>query len=448
MACATQQESVVSQLRSLGAPIIEADNGAAAGKIVGQRSIAAAIIDGGLPEGAVLPEWIRRESPSTVVIVLDSDWSDIRQAAFLAGGAQACIRFPLSDNSRLLSMVEEAVQRTDPMAPRSRSRSEALAKIKGSSPALLGLIESIQLLAPLPDPILVLGESGVGKELVSRAIHEESERSRGPLITVNCAAIKSDLFESELFGHRAGSFTGAVRDRTGLLEAARGGTLFLDEVGELPLSLQAKLLRVLETGEYRPVGSDRIRRVEARIVAATNRDLRSEIDRGNFREDLYFRLSGLEIEVPTLRARRADIPLLAEHFLKHYSERFRRPALSFSASARQRLRAEDWGRNNVRELQWTIRQAVARSRGGEALTPEALKLTGPTPVVDEDDELLQLPYNEAIQQSRDQFVRRYLLSCLERADQNKARAAELAGVERANFYRILRRMGIHSIEAA
>ena len=448
MADASRQKSVVAHLSGLSAPIIEADTGAAAGKIVGQRPVAAAIIDGGLPEGAVLPEWIRRESPSTVVIVLDADWSDSRQAAFLSGGAQACLRLPLTDNSRLLTLAREAVSRTKQLGPMSRARTGALAKLKGSSPALLALVESIQLLAPLPDPILVLGESGVGKELVSRAIHDESERSRGPLVIVNCAAIKPDLFESELFGHRAGSFTGAVRDRTGLLEAARDGTLFLDEVGELPISLQAKLLRVLETGEYRPVGSDRIRRVEARIIAATNRDLRAEIDRGNFREDLYFRLSGLEIEVPTLRARRADIPLLAEHFLQHYSERFRRPALSFSASALQRLRAEDWGRNNVRELQWTIRQAVARSRGGEALTPEALKLTGPAPAIDSDDELLQLPYSEALQQSRDQFVRRYLLSCLERADQNKARAAELAGVERANFYRLLRRMGIRTIEAA
>ena len=318
----------------------------------------------------------------------------------------------------------------------------------GGSRAMKKVFGLLKRMAGHDDPILIIGESGTGKELAAHGIHQHSACSDGPFVPINCGAIAADLFESELFGHRAGSFTGAVRDRTGLLEAARDGTLFLDEVGELPISLQAKLLRVLETGEYRPVGSDRIRRVEARIIAATNRDLRAEIDRGNFREDLYFRLSGLEIEVPTLRARRADIPLLAEHFLQHYSERFRRPALSFSASALQRLRAEDWGRNNVRELQWTIRQAVARSRGGEALTPEALKLTGPAPAIDSDDELLQLPYSEALQQSRDQFVRRYLLSCLERADQNKARAAELAGVERANFYRLLRRMGIRTIEAA
>ena len=329
------------------------------------------------------------------------------------------------------------------VVPLRRPRRGALARLKGNSPAMMALIESIQLFSPLPDPVLVLGESGVGKELVSRSIHDESTQRSGPLVIVNCAAIKEDLFESELFGHRAGSFTGATRDRAGLLESARNGTLFLDEVGELPLGLQAKLLRVLEIGEYRPVGSEHIRRVEARIVAATNRDLVAEIAAGRFREDLYFRLSGLEIRVPSLRERRGDIPMLAYHFLDHYSERFNRPGLRLSEATITRLQAKSWERNNVRELEWTIRQAVARSHGHEALTPQALRLSplepaGCTP----NEDLWCLPYAEALQSSRECFIRRYLTDCLERADYNKTRAAALAGMDRANFHRLLRRSGI------
>ena len=442
MADVERQAMVVGQLRKQGYPVIEANNGAAAGKIVGQRPVALALIDGGLPEGAVLPEWIRRESPTTAVIVLDAGWSEAREVAFLSAGAQACFAFPVARPARLQAMIVAAMCAAPQVIPLHSPRKGALGKLKGNSPALLALIESIRLLAPLPDPILVLGESGVGKELVSRAIHEESAQQSGPLVTVNCAAIKPDLFESELFGHREGSFTGATRDRPGLLEAARGGTLFLDEIGDLPPELQAKLLRVLEIGEYRPVGAERTRRVEARIIAATNRDLHAGIERGEFREDLYFRLSGLEIQVPPLRERREDITLLAWHFLDHYSQRFRRPALSFSDSALKRFRVESWTRNNVRELEWTIRQAVARSRGGAVLTPESLRLTGPTPQVEAEDELLSLPYGEALLQSRERFVRRYLHHCLERADHNKARAAELAGMDRANFHRLLRKMNI------
>jgi len=235
--------------------------------------------------------------------------------------------------------------------------------IIGKSQPLLTLAQQISLVAPTDAAVLILGESGTGKELVAREIHQRSRRAGRPLIKVNCAAIPRELFDSEFFGHTKGSFTGALRDRIGRFELADGGTLFLDEIGEIPLDLQSKLLRVLQEGELERIGDEKTRKVDVRIIAATNRDLKSASDSGLFRSDLYYRLSVFPIALPPLRQRRDDIPLLAEHFLRQQARRLGRPVPSLNAAALAQLQAYDWP-GNIRELQHVLERALITSGKG------------------------------------------------------------------------------------
>jgi formate hydrogenlyase transcriptional activator len=235
--------------------------------------------------------------------------------------------------------------------------------IIGESPGLLKVKQQIQLVAPTDAAVLITGESGTGKELVARAVHDHSARKGRPLIKLNCSAVPEGLFESEFFGHVRGAFTGALKDKPGRFELADGGTLFLDEIGDVPLAMQAKLLRVLQEKELERVGDTRTRRVNVRIIAATNRDLKREVDDGRFRQDLFYRLSVFPIEVPPLRERREDIPPLVEHFLAQSARRMSRPAMRITQAAQSQLTAHDWP-GNVRELQNTVERAVILSREG------------------------------------------------------------------------------------
>jgi transcriptional regulator with GAF, ATPase, and Fis domain len=239
----------------------------------------------------------------------------------------------------------------------------AFYEMVGTSPALQGVKRQIELVAPTDASVLILGESGTGKELVAREIHKQSNRSSGPLIKVNCAAIPKELYESEFFGHVKGSFTGAVANRAGRFEAADGGTLFLDEVGEIPLDLQTKLLRVLQEGQYERIGDETTREVNVRIVAATNRDLKGDVDDKRFREDLYYRLNVFPVEVAPLRDRREDISLLAEHFVKLTCKKMHRQRLELTASGLDRLQRHEWP-GNIRELQNVIERAVITACDG------------------------------------------------------------------------------------
>ena len=233
----------------------------------------------------------------------------------------------------------------------------------GASPSLAKVRQQIALVGPTDAAVLIVGESGTGKELVARAVHEASPRRGRALIRANCGAVPEQLFESEFFGHVKGSFTGAVQDRVGRFELAEGGTLFLDEIGEIPLAMQAKLLRVLQEREYERVGDARTRKADVRIVAATNRDLRSEAEAGRFRQDLYFRLSVFPIELPPLRDRSEDVGLLARHFVETSARRSGRPAPRLTKAAVADLIAYDWP-GNVRELQNVIERAVILAQGG------------------------------------------------------------------------------------
>ena len=237
------------------------------------------------------------------------------------------------------------------------------ADIIGESPGLRKVVQQIQLVAPTDASVLITGESGTGKELVARAIHEHSSRNGRTLVKLNCSAVPEGLFESEFFGHVRGAFTGALKDKPGRFELADGGSLFLDEIGEVPLAMQVKLLRVLQEQELERIGDTRTRKVNVRIIAATNRDLKKEVDAGRFRQDLFYRLGVFPIEVPPLRARREDIPPLAAHFVRQSGRRMNRPDLQITQAALSELAAYEWP-GNVRELQNTVERAVILSRGG------------------------------------------------------------------------------------
>ena len=240
---------------------------------------------------------------------------------------------------------------------------QAFGDIVGKSPALHAILSQIEMVAPTDASALITGESGTGKELIAHEIHSRSSRNRHAMVRVNCASIPRELYESEFFGHIKGAFTGAVRDRVGRFELANQGTLFLDEVGEIPLDLQSKLLRVLQEGTFERVGDEKTRDVDVRIIAATNRDLKVEVERGNFREDLFYRLNVFPIDVPPLRKRRGDIALLAAHFLRLASRKFNKPESSLTKANVLQLMNYDWP-GNVRELQNIIERSVIISQKG------------------------------------------------------------------------------------
>jgi transcriptional regulator with GAF, ATPase, and Fis domain len=240
---------------------------------------------------------------------------------------------------------------------------ESFGGLMGKSAALSKILRQVELVAPTDANVLILGESGTGKELIARAIHERSNRSSRPLVKVNCASVPGELFESDFFGHVKGAFTGALHDRVGRFQLADNGTLFLDEIGEIPLTMQSKLLRVLQEGEFERVGDDRTRRVNVRIIAATNRRLDHEVHAGRFREDLYFRLSVFPIEAPPLRGRPENIPLLAARFVKKTAARLNVPEPRLSEANVKELSHYSWP-GNIRELQNVIERAVILSAGG------------------------------------------------------------------------------------
>lgn len=312
--------------------------------------------------------------------------------------------------------------------------------IIGRAPAMIELYKEIARVAPTKSTVLVLGESGTGKELVARSIHQNSPRRNGAFVAVNCGALTETLLESELFGSVKGAFTGANADRRGLWEEADGGTLFLDEIGEISLAMQVKLLRALQEGEIRRVGSTQNRKVDARIVAATNRNLEKEVENGRFREDLFYRLSVFTLTVPALRERRSDVPLLAEHFLHKSLNRVGKTNLHFSDEATKLLSIYEW-RGNVRELEAAVEYAAVRARGNEIL-PEDL------PVKINSEEQKQTASRFHLQElyqdlpALDELEKRYLLHVLEATNHNRTRAAEVLGVDRRTLYRMAERFGI------
>jgi two-component system, NtrC family, response regulator AtoC len=305
-------------------------------------------------------------------------------------------------------------------------------KLVGQSPEMVAIYKLVARVAVLDTTILIQGETGTGKEMVARAIHYASSRADRPLVVVDCAALPEPLFESELFGHERGAFTGAVVSRRGLLEVADGSTCFLDEVGELSTALQAKLLRVLQERVIRRVGGNEPIPVNVRLITATNQDLKKLVEDGRFREDLYYRLNGLMLRVPPLRERAEDLPLLVQHFLRKYSADAGKPVLGLARETLELLAAYRWP-GNVRELQHVVERAVALSSSAliipEDLPPEIRAETLPAP---------ELPRGRM---TLDEVRRWYVNRVLEETGGNKLRAAEILGIDRRTLYRILDREG-------
>ena len=313
------------------------------------------------------------------------------------------------------------------------ARTERFGDILGTSPAMQELFDQLQLIAASETSLLITGESGTGKELVARAIHRKSRRSKKPFVAVNCAALPDALLESELFGHAAGAFTDARTERKGLLFQAEGGTLLFDEVGELPLSVQPKLLRALEENHMRPVGSDKEIPFDVRIITATNRDLETAIEEGRFREDLYFRINVIQCDLPPLRSRGTDTLLLAQKFLETFATRSEKKVTDISKGVAEKLLAYTWP-GNVRELRNVIERAVALTRydrlGVEDLPEKIRNFQGSQVFIGGDDptEMVEL----------EEIERRYIQHVLGAVGSNKTMAARILGLDRKTLYRKLR----------
>jgi two-component system, NtrC family, nitrogen regulation response regulator NtrX len=348
-------------------------------------------------------------------------------------GAEDFLEKPLSLD-RVLLTAQKAIERRSLLAEiasfRGKSEPEELV---GDSPPMRRLKEEIARVAPTDARVLITGENGTGKELVARALHHLSARADSPLIEVNCAAIPEELIESELFGHVRGSFTGASEDRRGKFEEADGATLFLDEIGDMSARTQAKVLRALQEGRFTRVGGTRPITSDARILSATNKNLAEEIQRGKFREDLYFRLAVVPIDVPALRERAEDIAVLAGHFLEQASQRFGRRLKRLSAETLRALQTYRWP-GNVRELKNLIERLMILSPG-EEIGVEDL----PTELRREE---AAVPPDAPLRDAREDFERRYILAALRRHRGNVTRTAEALDLERSNLYRKLRSYGI------
>jgi transcriptional regulator with GAF, ATPase, and Fis domain len=341
-----------------------------------------------------------------------------------------------------LGRSEVVVHCEDEVVDITPSPDDHLEGLVGTSTAMRSVFSVIARVAPTDLTVLVTGETGTGKELVSRAIHARSPRRAAPFEVFDAGSVAPSLVESELFGHDRGAFTGAVRDRPGVFERAHGGTVFLDEIGELPLPAQSALLRVLEEREVRRVGGSATRAVDVRVVAATNRDLRAEVEAGRFRRDLFYRLAVVEVTLPPLRARKEDLPLLAHHLLRHTG--FVHGVQHIDADVLRAFEAWRWP-GNVRELRNVVLRALPFCQGGRmtlAALPEALTVSDepePEPLTTPDADLA---FHEARERLLDSFERHYLKTLLDRTGGNLTRAARMAGVDRKTISRMMRRHGL------
>jgi DNA-binding NtrC family response regulator len=392
-------------------------------------------------EGLDLLTRIQSADPALPVVVMTA-WGSVDLAVeAMRRGARDFIQKPW-DNARLLAVVRTQVELAAALRRGQRLEAENLAlrdnadgtakpQIIAESGAMKGVLKLVERIGPADANILITGENGAGKEVIARALHRSSARSDKPIVSLNAGALAEGVFESELFGHVRGAFTDAKTDRVGRFELADGGTLFLDEIANVPLNLQPKLLRVLETGEFERVGSSKTRTVNVRVLSATNADLNAEVAQGRFRQDLLFRLNTVEIHLPPLRERREDIQPLAEHFLRKHTGRYRRGTMEFTPQALDALREHGWP-GNVRELDHVIERAVLMS-SSDSVTAFDLALQS-TPDARLTARLEEMSLEEA--------ERLLIKKALARADGNANRAAEALGVSRSALYRRLQKYGL------
>jgi two-component system response regulator HydG len=384
--------------------------------------------------------------PSTAAIVMTGQGTIASAVEAMRRGAFDYLVKPFEQNEILVAAVERALAHKR-LVERNRYLEQRLVvrdryeDLVGGSAAMRAAIDLADTVAPLDVTVLVLGESGTGKELIVRAIHRRSRRRDKPFVAVNCGALAESVLESELFGHAKGAFTGAVSARRGLFEEASGGTVFLDEVGELPPSVQVRLLRVLQEREVRPVGSNRSEPVDVRVIAATNRDLSADVAEGKFRGDLFYRLNVVSIAVPPLRARMEDVPLLAHHFVGKHAARHGRNVEGIDPEAMAALCAHDWP-GNVRELENAIERGVVLSAGPrltQSSIAASVKGQRASDVVSRDAGLDPPDVHGPLAQAKHDFERNYLKRALARAQGNLTEVARSSGLDRSNLKRLLRR---------
>ncbi|HEJ1073640.1 two-component system response regulator GlrR [Serratia marcescens] len=417
------------RLTSEGFHVTTAESGQEALRLLAREQIDLVISDLRMDEmdGMALFAEIQKHQPGMPVIILTAHGSIPDAVAATQQGVFSFLTKPV-DRDALYKAIDEALSLSASPAGDDAWREDIVTR----SPLMLRLLEQVKMVAQSDVSVLINGQSGTGKEVLAQAIHAASPRAGKAFIAINCGALPEQLLESELFGHAKGAFTGAVSSREGLFQAAAGGTLFLDEIGDMPLSLQVKLLRVLQERKVRPLGSNRDLDIDVRIISATHRDLQKTMAKNEFREDLYYRLNVVNLKIPALNERAEDIPLLANHLLREAAQRHKPFVRSFSTDAMKRLMTASWP-GNVRQLVNVIEQCVALTSApviSEALVEQALE-----------GENTALP---TFAEARNQFELHYLRKLLQITKGNVTQAARMAGRNRTEFYKLLSR---HELDA-
>jgi len=413
--------------------------------VLGERAVDVVISDIRLPDvnGIQLMEEVRRHYPETDVVLMTGYGSIQDAVAAMQKGAESYLTKPLNPDELEIVLTrilqKRALIRQNRELLRRLSGQRVSSAILGTSREIREVLKTIQEVAPTDVPVLIEGETGTGKELVARAIHRHSERADGPFVVVNCAALHENLLESELFGHERGAFTGAVKQKKGRFELASGGTLFLDEIGEMSLETQAKILRTLEYGTFERLGGTRSLQSDVRVLSATNRDLREEIGKGTFREDLFYRLNVITLRIPPLRERREDIPVLARAFLERLAAVQKKEIRGFSADAMRLLEAHDWP-GNVRELEHVVERAVILCPGGEIAAshlPESLRESAGSA----SSRNVVIPVGTSLKEAE----KRLILKTLEAVDYHRGRAAETLGISKRKIEYLLKDWGLEGL---
>jgi len=445
------QLALGSLLRKEGYEIESASSGDEAIRMLGERSFDLVISDlalGAGADGMAVLRAAKSARAETPVVLITAHGSEKVAVEAMKAGAEDYVAKPF-DNDEIRMIVRRALERTRLMREHLLllervERELGQGPIIGSGPGMRALFETIAKVADTDLSVLVRGESGTGKELVAQALHQRSARKDRPLIAVNCAAISRELVESELFGHERGAFTGANQRRIGRFESAHGGSIFLDEIGDMPLETQAKVLRVLEERCVERVGSHQRIDVDVRVIAATHRDLEADVQRGAFRGDLYYRLKVVEITLPPLRQRLADLPALVEHFLARLAERLGRDKQNISSGALAVLARHSWP-GNVRELRNVVEQAAVLASGPVIDSADLPALLGNTPApaaTSGTTNLAGLSFSEAKKRVIEDFERSFLLAALREHGGNVSRAAAAIGMVRQSLQQKIRELGL------
>jgi len=428
------RKSLALALRHEGYDVETAGSAEEAEAVLREESFGLVLTDLRLPghNGIELLRQVRSELPGTEVVVMTAFGTIEGAVEAMRLGARHYLSKPFETRD-LIDTVDAALRRSEARAAVAPSPVDPFGEIIGRSRAIRDLLDLVSRVADTESSALITGETGTGKELVGRAIHQKSRRRDRVFCAVNSAAFPETLLESELFGHRRGAFTGASAHKKGLFEAADQGTVFLDEVAEMPLSMQAKLLRFLQTGEIRPVGSEQTRQVDVRLVTATNKELEAEVAAGRFREDLYYRLAVIPIHIAPLRERREDIPLLAEHFLGRFAARAGKPIAGIDAAALELLCAYAWP-GNVRELENCIERGVALCSSACILAQD---LPQRVRSAEERSAPGEIPSLESVE-------REHILATLEQVGWNRKRAASALRISTTTLWRRLKDFGIET----